>query len=145
MSADLESMGIAVGIPLLSCSRHIRYFTSTYFLHGWAYNRWNFVAIVYRNWATFNFVFFSRHHGFLTSGFMRHCFWWCHMHWKVYPRKQGQTLELCFYHVGIAELLGGGNFTTPLRRYKIRSAVGGLNPVHTFRSTDTCHLRLFVS
>jgi len=106
---NLENLGIAVGISLLSCivcELHL-------------------------------IPFLRRHFGFLTSGFIRQCFWW--RHWKVYPKNLGVNTKIVFLSRRIAELLGGGNFTTHRGpRYKIRSAVRGLNP--TWLSHRNAHI-----
>ena len=104
---DPENIGIAFEIVLLLCIEHEINFVSYLFpvnghhlwfptnpyvgqyspccrtpKHGWG--RRNFIAIMYRSWHTCNYVF-SRYLGFLTSGFIWQCFWWCR--WKVYSQK----------------------------------------------------------
>jgi len=70
VSPDLENMGTAVGISLLSCIE-----------------------------TELRLISFCQPPSLiLISGFIRQCFWWCH--WKVYPRKHRDRPELCFYHVG---------------------------------------------
>jgi len=54
------------------------------------------------------------------------------------PENIGVDTGIVFLSRRIAELLGGGNFTTPPRgpRYKIRSAVRGLNSSARIRMHD---------
>jgi len=132
---NLENVGIAVGISLLSCMEADIYVilyllpvngSHLWFLpypHIWQSSRQFFVSPALKNMGIAVGIslllcivtelllipFFSRHLGFLTSGFIRQCFWWCH--WKVYP--MGVGTGIVFLSRQIAELLGGGNFTTP--------------------------------
>jgi len=99
VSLDLKNMTIAVGILLLSCiETELRLIS----------------------------FFFSRHLGFLTSGFIRQWFWWCH--WKVYPRKHRVRHPNCVFITSDSWVTRGGNLTTPRGpSYTIRSAVRGLS------------------
>jgi len=77
--------------------------------HG--YSRWNFVAIVYSNWAAFNSVFSAAILDFwlpvssdsVSEGAIE----------KFTPENIGVDTGIVFLSRRIAELLGGGNFTTP--------------------------------
>jgi len=93
VSPDLENMGIAVGISLLSCiETELRLIS-----------------------------FFSRHLGFLISGFIRQSLWWCH--WTVYPRKHRGRHRNCVSITSDSWVTGGGNFTTLPRPPPPRSAL----------------------
>jgi len=78
---------------------------------------WNFVAIVYRNWDTFNFVFSAAILDFwlpvssdsVSDGAIE----------TFSPDNIGVDTRIVFLSRWIAELLGGVNFTTPRSpRYK---------------------------
>jgi len=98
VSPDLENMGIAVGISLLSCIETELHLISFFSCHL------DFWLPVSSN--------------SVSEGAIE----------KFTPENLGVDTRIVFLSRRIAELLGGGNFTTPRDlRYKIRSAVRGLS------------------